>query len=433
MSLPQRKLAYDAVSADLLQHLQYQMNGVWLRLEAGTRVYRMGHRVYTFPGPCFALTMDLSKVVQIRHSLGDSFGTRLQFIAAFGEPWVVVHDQVVVRSAPSATAEVVGAHMKDDVVGVKRREGEWVELMRDSEMRAGLGKTKVLGLNRDRAVILEPTELRETNRWQFPSLPQDSQCREMWMRVEHEDFGQLLRRCRKRTGGLGKGCVLSEGRLRCYNEVVDLCHKRIFEDNLDELWEGDRSRLPSREVLEAKLFSGDIQVIHAKVNAKFAGGAIVKEIRVRVNTGVEFKGGITTVGYVEDCAAVERSHAGSEIWGAIASMDFMCVACHSILLQGTVDFWRRRGFTRFDPGSDASCNQFKDLVNVRTLGKVHCSLKEFAKALPKSALPLFIYFAPVRSADMDPNQEFIFKEDADDVDPDPPEEPPLAFQKQISR
>merc|ERR1719210_413997 len=102
-----------------------------------------------------------------------------------------------------------------------------------------------------------------------------------WMLVAHPSHGQLLRRARKRKGGLGTGCVLSELRQRLYNEVVDLCHRRIYEENYETLWDGERDKMPTRDSVEAKLFDGHITVLHVSVEGKFSGGAIIKQFSIR--------------------------------------------------------------------------------------------------------------------------------------------------------
>eukprot|EP00913_Durusdinium_trenchii_P018450 g17333.t1 len=77
------------------------------------------------------------------------------------------------------------------------------------------------------------------------------------MLVEHPEYGQLLRRARKRKGGLASGCVLSPERLQMYQQVVELCHRRIYKENLESLWDGEADKLPTMESIEAAVQSAE--------------------------------------------------------------------------------------------------------------------------------------------------------------------------------
>ncbi|CAE7779172.1 TDR [Symbiodinium sp. CCMP2592] len=135
-----------------------------------------------------------------------------------------------------------------DVVGVRRRKGNWVELTQDSDVRfkkrEGGGDPPIAAMNNLRRHKVSPTGTASSS----TALMPDS---EAWMLVEHPNFGQLLRRARKRKGGLGHGCVLTEQRLMMYQQVIELCHRRIYKENLDSLWDGEADKLPSQDSLEA--------------------------------------------------------------------------------------------------------------------------------------------------------------------------------------
>merc|ERR1712050_343334 len=171
-----------------------------------------------------------------------------------------------------------------------------------------------------------------------------------------------------------------------------------YEDNLDVSWEGDREKLPLPETLEAKLFGSSVTVIHAMLGGAFAGGAIIKEVKVPVKTApdpfggrLEGQPGHTPVGYIDTCATVAGTHAGSIIWNAVASMKFAFVACHSILLQSTVSFWKSRGMWMMNPDRPEDCELFRDRVRLSTSGKLVCELSDLKRALPSSNLPLLVW------------------------------------------
>jgi len=201
-----------------------------------------------------------------------------------------------------------------------------------------------------------------------------------------------------------------------YHEVIGLIHRRIYEDNLEELWEGDREKLPSVEALERKLFESDVTVLRASVGDSFAGGAILKKVLVRAKAGSDIYSkdddggtpGHTTVGYIDSCAAVPGTHVGSAIWGAIASMDFLCVACHSILLESTVKFWKSRGMLCFDASKEEDRQMFKDALRVHTFGRVICELADLEVALPSSKLPLMVWVRAKHDDQLDLFSSYLF-------------------------
>lgn len=419
---------------------QLHLNGLryWLRLGLRARVFSRGRKVYPPAGAAAAgaqlAVAEEGGAALVRQAASTATGgTVLRTLTGFGEPWVVEHDQVAVRQGPCQKEQLVGILTKGDILGVKRCKGEWVELVRDANvrMRPGpAGTEPVYSFNDLRTSKLEPVRVGEKVKYRDFSAPLSKQvdrASSLWMMVTHPTLGQLLRRCRKRRGGLEGGCLLSQERRELYRQVVSLCHKRIFEDNLESLWEGEREKMPTREALEAKLFDSNVTVIHATVEGHFAGGAIIKEVPVRayggesgINVGVATAQqshscpGRTLVGYVDCCAAEPGLHAGSAIWDAISGMSFLCVACHSILLQGTVAFWSGRGLRRFDPSSRQDGEEFSSAILMRTHGTVKCELPDLQKALPASKLPLFIWIPKTLGMDVesDPHQDYIFTPDS---------------------
>lgn len=357
----------------------------------------------------------------------------IRVYSGFGEPWAVEHEQVVVRRGPSTLEVPVGIMKKGDVVGVRRKNGNWLQLTQDSEVRfrrknEGDAISEINSVNNIREMEPFTRKITLHKRWSRLKIrgtadaddmdDDEDSAIQMWMLEESKQHGQLLRRCRKRKGGLGNGCVISEQRLLAYREVVDLCHRRIYEENLEGLWDGEREKLPTKESVEAKLFDGNTTVIHVTVDSRMTGGAIIKEFSVRAkqlegNSNINLmstttKGsteetmGTTTVCYIDSCASEPGSGSGRRIWDFVSSMKFACVACHSILLQDTVDFWQARGMRRRDPAKQSDCEEFQRMILVHTLGKVVCELKDLQQALPSSKLPLFVWI-PTR-----------FNQDADD-------------------
>lgn len=372
-----------------------------------------------------------------RHAESSDSDFTVKVLAAFGEPWVVEHEQVVVRRGPSTDDMPLGIMLKGDVAGVRRRKGDWVELMQDSEVRfrkkgpEGSATTDLGPINpiREQRVPDSPARRARRNeeREDEKRTAPDTARAKAWMLVEHPTLGQLLRRARKRKGGLSVGCVLGKLRGDLYREVVELCHRRIYEENLQGLWDGDREKLPSLETVEAKIFDGHSTVVHVSHAGRFAGGAIVKRFSVRARciegtpnlnftagkSDTPERSGRTVVGYIDVCAAEPGTHTGRVIWETVTTMRFVCVTCHSILLQKTVDFWQACGMRRLDPASERDCEEFKRLILVHTMGKVTCELADVQEVLPHSKLPLFVW-VPSRFSQVtaDPNSDYIFRPDA---------------------
>eukprot|EP00435_Cladocopium_sp_Y103_P052562 s251_g16.t1 len=130
--------------------------------------------------------------------------------------------------------------LEGDVVGVRRRHGDWLELVQDCEVRF-----------KKRESPEQPiTAVNPLRRHKDGKRRSKSGAQTAWMMVEHPELGQLMRRARKRKGGLGSGCVLSPERLQMYQEVVELCHRRIYKENLESLWDGEAEKLPTLETIE---------------------------------------------------------------------------------------------------------------------------------------------------------------------------------------
>jgi len=305
---------------------------------------------------------------------------------------------VGIRNGPEGFA------MKGDIVGVRRVQRKSIELVRDSDVRRD-----------DQEGVDAVTCLREIfAEASFDTTKVSKVCYSMTVAEEAEkqaevvvkrstgaehDEGVLgkLSPCDGWKGNLESGCLISDVRRRLYGEVIALCHRRIFEENLQNLWEGERDKMPTPKSLEAKLFDSNTIVLHATVAGKMAGGAILKEIRVNatsVSSGDAInsvKKGRTKVGYIDSAAAVPGSHAGSIIWEVITRMHFSLVACHPVLNQATVDFWQSRGMARYDSSIKRDCEQFKQNIWIATVGKVSITLPDLVEALPKSKLPLLVW------------------------------------------
>jgi len=393
-----------------------------LYMDADAKIYRQGFRVYQGGTPG-CIVVQCEQVPYLRQAAAaNTSGTVLRTLSGFGEPWVVEHDQVMVRRGPSQGEALLGTLLKGDVLGVEHCKGNWVKLARDSNVR-------MKSLNRDTAEPffavntiqtrkLEP--VREGDKFFYhcytgPPSKLQATVGELWMMVQHQELGALLRQraapeaTGRRKGGasLEPGCALSDERSRLYRDVVNLCHKRIYEENLDSLWEGEREKLPTSQSLEAKLFDRHTTVMHVAVNRRCVGGAILKEHAVLAHTGSGGANvaaaateqshqvpGRATVSYIDSCAAEPGSHAGTVIWGHLREMrHILCIACHPILLPETVHFWASCGMRRYDPEKAEDCQEFAAAVLMRTHGTVACRLEDVAKALPPSKLPLYIWIS----------------------------------------
>jgi len=388
----------------------------WLPLLPGTKVFRGGLRVLgERPLGCAAVLACDGEAVRLRRSATRPSGhqTVLRFLTGFGEPWLVKQKKVLVRKAPAIKEDnVVGYLGRGDVLGMKSRTGDWVELVADTDVRLNHGLHR---LRKSPSIVAK----RCAKGHEFsapPSTIASKSLMKLWMLVNHHELGELLRPCEEAPAGLDSSCALSEERGAMYRDVLGLIHRRIYKDNLEALWEGDEEKLPSLATLERKLFEGDISVIHATVGDTFAGGAIFKTLQVRAKAGSDIYNteddsgieGHTTVGYIDSLAAVPGSHVGSAIWSAIAAMDIVCVACHSILLESTVAFWKSRGLLCYDASREEDRRMFKDGLRVQTFGRVVCELTDLEAALPPSKLPLMVWMRPNHSVDMDPFNSFVF-------------------------
>jgi len=401
----------------------------WLPLLPGTKIYRQGFRIFgdLQLGGSFVIARDGEAMHLIKMSAGASEAVVLRLVAGFGEPWVVEYEQVPVRRGPSIGEEFVGVVNKGDVIGVQRRTADWVELVPDADVWLLQGARSV---NAIRTYTARWSGREYTLSTWHSTRPSASQSEDTssdtapgpapWMMVNHPTHGQLLRRCQEPPTSLGGACIISQQRRAMYVDVVGLIRRRIYEDNLEELWEGEYDKLPSLEKLEEKLFSADITVIHATVDDRLAGGAIVREVRVRARAGSDrFSGGEdgevtgnTTVGYIDSCAATPGMHAGSAIWGALIAMDFVCLACHSILLKSTVSFWKSRGMLCFDSSKLEDRWLFEEAIRISTGGRVICELVDLQRALPFSKLPLFVWTRPAHCGTLDPSCSYVFTPDA---------------------
>mmetsp|Transcript_27012 Transcript_27012/g.46883 ORF Transcript_27012/g.46883 Transcript_27012/m.46883 type:complete len:921 (+) Transcript_27012:86-2848(+) len=400
----------------------------WLHTHIGTRVYRNGKKlVGSAEGFCrdaFVLLED-GKFTYVAFKKPKHM-THLMVVSGVGEPWAVEHDQVVVRQGPDIKAAPIGVLNKGDIVGVKRRQGAWVELvpnfdvrMRKSvgnaapiwspntieeiEMEGGKGKVA----NADESILdyvmAYNAGVREEDKEDKEDKPRQNPRVSGWMLTKSELYGQMLRRVRKRKGGL-EGCIVSEQRASIYREVIELCHRRIYQENLEELWENNIDLMPTIKSIEAKLFERYITIVHAAVNNRFAGGAIVKKTWIKagmldgrasalcgeVSDGALVRGRCPVL-YIDSCSSEPGTHAGSSIWKVVSQMPSLCVACHSVLLQSTVDFWQSKGMIRMDPISEKDCRSFSEQLRLHSVGTLVASLPDLAAKLPSSKLPLFVW------------------------------------------
>lgn len=340
-----------------------------------------------------------------------------------GEPWVVEHAQVVVRRGPSTREAAIGVVLNGDIVGVLRRKGNWVQLEQDSDVRTSkddAAVARIQGVNMIRAIEVREYESGQgahSNEVDFPEVPGPEAQRptEAWMMIDHPTYGQLIRKCEDRKAVL-EGCVVGKERGDLYRQVIDLCYQRIYEENLDSLWGGDRHRLPTKESMEAKLFETGTLLVHTSVDGKLAGGAIVKRVSVRSREAVspydvkdndEDRLGHTTLGYIDSCATTRGMGAGTRIWDFVAGLRFAFVTCHTILRPDTVDFWKARGMIRMDPTRENDCQLFRRTVLLRSGGSIVCNLPDVAAALPASRLPLFVWL-PTGADALPPWPDYLF-------------------------
>jgi len=392
----------------------------WLHVQEGSQVYRQGEELLEMLGAGgfkrygFVLVEDGTRTYATNvPAVGK--GMVITMVSGFGEPWVVNCHELAVLSEPEMTSEdsgtkpALGVVRCGDIVGVRRQNAKWLELVSDSDVREATDEGKLRRFNDLTEVSISETKGPAKDRRFYAELPVLTPQR-AWVPA-HGRNGQLsMERCR---ADLDVDCLVRTERRQIYQEVIELCHNRIYEENLEGLWDGERSKLPTPKSLEAKLFDASTTVLHACKDDELVGGAIVKECLIKAlavsstagalslgkdRAGLEGCPGRTPVGYMDSCAAEPGSHAGSALWELVSKMCFVCVACHSILLQKTVDFWQSRGMRRFDPDSSKDCDEFRSLVIVHTQGKLICELPDLVEALPASRLPLFVWVSP-RSAE----------------------------------
>jgi len=358
----------------------------------------------------FVLVED-GQLVHAKRMVENSVSRIIRVVCGFGEPWNVEQEQVRVFPSPDDTEAPLGILCRGDIAGGKRREGNWLELTQDSEVRIQApGAAESTGRLGGISAAREVRELKEAwgsqegddmaramgakpNRG-FYEVVRAEAGREAWVMVESTSLGQLLRRCERLPGSMSD-CVVGRERLMLYREVIQLCHRRIYSENLESLWAGDHQRLPTPESLEAKLLDVDAKVLHVANGGRICGGAIIREVAVRAKQ-LQGAGDVrptrATVCYIDMCAAEPGSHAGSAVWAVLSQGAYACITCHPIMLQDTVDFWQSRGMRRFDPSDEKDCETFSKQVLTHT-GTLCCELTDVQEALPNSKLPLFVFIS----------------------------------------
>lgn len=389
----------------------------WVSLRPGDEIYRHGE--------LYAMNRTDTVHVMVCNAEGLEFaqpwewsdldGVHVQTSSGFGIPWAVVHKQVIVRSRPSTHAQPLGLAVKGDVVGEgvmqssrassKAQQDGWVQLVDCTDVRQRESSAP------------EPR----------PFMP-DSEA--SWMLTAHPTMGKLLRRCDGQTSLDTPGLLLSAARRGLYSRVMEVCHRRIWVDNKDTLWEGKESKIPPRSTHEAKLFNKNVTVFHARRGTgECVGGALVQQFDVKAMLlQLPFVGTVigqqkTTasseaeakefmpVGYI-DCFATERgSHAGPALWAAIRRLPFCVLACHSVLTERTVEFWRSCGMHHADVESEADRKAFRDAMQLHSEGRAELLLEHLVEALPKSALPLFVWANNDAAGEWRPQADDVLSDD----------------------
>lgn len=276
-------------------------------------------------------------------------------IEGFGQPWVVRRRGVITwdRYVAGREEDMV---MKDQIVGAQ------VELVDQSD-----GGTR-LRLSR----------------------ASNEEYKVKWVVANHEKYGHMLEQLDGHEGF--DGCLVADPFLEMYNDVIGICHQRIWEDNVDELWEGDRGRMPSRRAITAKLMRPATMVLHATALGEFVGGAIVHAVRVpSLSRGYREE---STVIYLDSCATVPGNKAGKAMWQELVKLPGVLLALHSIPLESTMNFWVARGMKQVDPTSIGHQQWITDELMARSGGLVDIRLADLAVALPRSSLPLFVSVMP---------------------------------------
>lgn len=341
----------------------------WLLVPAGAHVVRKGEYVHTFERRGFALVQD-KKEVYAERARDPGFTAVIRVLPACGEPMKVLQ-QADVRSQPGGESLMLGKLREGSVVGTSTRLGDWVELVHESKIHAvdGLAEVAEVAFEINRATTGEAA---------FVS-GRGEEVRQVW----HADWESRAWAPASSLAPQGEP-ALSSGTLRAdrqqmYVEVLSLCRQRIYLENLNTLWEGDRSKLPSLESLESKLFHPSSRVMHVSRQGKFVAGAVLKELSVRG----------ASICYIDMCAAQPRSHGGSDVWEALKSMGYACITCHPVLVQGTVDFWQGKGMRKFESSTEKDCEEFRR--QIWATSGVKLELTEVEACLPQSKLPLFVF------------------------------------------
>lgn len=276
-------------------------------------------------------------------------------IEGFGQPWVVRRRAVITwdRLVAGREEDMV---MKDQIVGAQ------VELVDAADGGTRLRLSRV----------------------------SNEEYRVKWVVASIEKYGVMLE---KLPDDVDISCCLVAGPfLAMYNDVTWICHKRIWEDNVDTLWEGDRGRMPSRRTITAKLLRPATMVLHATALGEFVGGAIVRAVSVpSLSRGYKEE---STVVYLDSCATVPGNSAGKAMWQELTKMPGVLLALHSIPLESTISFWFARGMKQVDPNSLGHQQWITDELMARSGGLVDIRLSDLAAALPRSSLPLFVYVMP---------------------------------------
>lgn len=186
-----------------------------------------------------------------------------------------------------------------------------------------------------------------------------------------------------------EGCEVAPRIKALYLRVIELCHQRIWEDNLAALWDGNRERIPRKDFIHAKLFRPGAAVLTATdSDEELVGGAVVRCLRVPSQTPM---GRSTShVVYVDCIATLPGFKAGGALLEQIVRLPGVLVALHSVPLQATLDFWVHFGMRRVDPSSKDDAKWLSGALMSKSGGLVNIELDELASALPQSHLPLFL-------------------------------------------
>eukprot|EP00747_Dinoflagellata_sp_TGD_P168425 gnl/TRDRNA2_/TRDRNA2_194761_c0_seq1.p1 gnl/TRDRNA2_/TRDRNA2_194761_c0~~gnl/TRDRNA2_/TRDRNA2_194761_c0_seq1.p1 ORF type:complete len:362 (-),score=72.30 gnl/TRDRNA2_/TRDRNA2_194761_c0_seq1:8-1063(-) len=214
-----------------------------------------------------------------------------------------------------------------------------------------------------------------------------------WIAARHDDYGELLVELPKEEheAGLG-GCLVAKPFLEMYTNVTELCYKRIYEENMQELWGGNRDRMPSLGAVTAKLMRPNTVVLHATAEGSFVGGAIVTGLRVpSTSCGLREESAVI---YVDSLATLRGSKAGKALWKAIIAMPAAVLALHSIPLESTTNFWTSCGMRLVDPSNAAHRDRLADELVCKSGGLVEIELDDLCGVLPRSELPLFLFVMP---------------------------------------